>query len=71
MLIAISVGFNDLYQYHLCIDCFKAAPTTDGPVVDTAEQVYISSLALLKVWLSWLRLLPTNMIKRLEKQTPS
>lgn len=28
---------------------FKAPPPTDGPVVDTAEQVYISSLALLKM----------------------
>lgn len=26
-----------------------AAPSSDGPVVDTAEQVYISSLALLKM----------------------
>ena len=26
-----------------------AAPPTDAPVVDTAEQVYISSLALLKM----------------------
>ena len=28
---------------------FKGATPTDGPVVDTAEQVYISSLALLKM----------------------
>lgn len=27
----------------------QAAPPTDAPVVDTAEQVYISSLALLKM----------------------
>lgn len=27
----------------------QAAAPTDGPVVDTAEQVYISSLALLKM----------------------
>jgi len=27
----------------------QGAPSSDGPVVDTAEQVYISSLALLKM----------------------
>lgn len=27
----------------------QAPPSTDGPAVDTAEQVYISSLALLKM----------------------
>ncbi|KAK7473878.1 hypothetical protein BaRGS_00034867 [Batillaria attramentaria] len=27
----------------------QSAPPSDAPVVDTAEQVYISSLALLKV----------------------
>lgn len=27
----------------------QGSPPTDAPVVDTAEQVYISSLALLKV----------------------
>lgn len=27
----------------------QAAPASDAPVVDTAEQVYISSLALLKM----------------------
>lgn len=29
--------------------CFLQGPPTDAPAVDTAEQVYISSLALLKV----------------------
>lgn len=28
-------------------------PPTDAPAVDTAEQVYISSLALLKVSVEW------------------
>ena len=28
---------------------FFKTPPTDAPIVDTAEQVYISSLALLKV----------------------
>ena len=32
------------YHYH-----FQGAPPSDAPAVDTAEQVYISSLALLKV----------------------
>lgn len=31
----------------------QAPPPTDGAVVDTAEQVYISSLALLKVCFSF------------------
>ena len=34
------------------IDSFFKAPPSDAPVVDTAEQVYISSLALLKVMFS-------------------
>jgi len=35
----------------LTTSCFNflKAPPSDAPVVDTAEQVYISSLALLKV----------------------
>lgn len=32
----------------LCVVSFQGPPT-DAPAVDTAEQVYISSLALLKV----------------------
>lgn len=51
-------GVSELFTFCVCqqqFDVFrrffplKGASQTDGPVVDTAEQVYISSLALLKM----------------------
>lgn len=39
-----SVGWTSIF----CVLSFQGPPT-DAPAVDTAEQVYISSLALLKV----------------------
>ena len=45
-------GYPLLYG-SMCIQfsltLFQGAPPSDAPAVDTAEQVYISSLALLKV----------------------
>ena len=38
-----------LHGVSLVILPVQSAPPSDAPVVDTAEQVYISSLALLKV----------------------
>jgi 26S proteasome regulatory subunit N11 len=45
-----------ILQFFCCFPCSGAMPglsqpppPTDAPVVDTAEQVYISSLALLKM----------------------
>ena len=38
-----------LHGVSLVILSVQSAPPSDAPVVDTAEQVYISSLALLKV----------------------
>lgn len=41
----------------MTIDHFQGPPT-DAPAVDTAEQVYISSLALLKVILNFICSVP-------------
>ena len=40
---------HNLYFFTLFFVIPQGAPPSDVPVVDTAEQVYISSLALLKV----------------------
>lgn len=40
---------NSLYMPHISDGYLQAGAQSDTPTVDTAEQVYISSLALLKV----------------------
>ena len=46
-----SISFFLTY-YQITCDLSQNAPVGDSPMVDTAEQVYISSLALLKVIIS-------------------